>query len=111
MRTQQEWLLNFYSDRMYAIETTGSVDELGYFALTSVGDESEQRAMLEDFEWGPADGDIEDGQFLEPGWYVVESTSQGNTWGTRYNSREVARDVWTGIEIAYENFNAGSEDF
>jgi len=42
MRTQQDWLLNFYSDRMYAIETTGSVDELGYFALTSKGTSLQQ---------------------------------------------------------------------
>lgn len=104
MRTQQDWLLNFYSDRMYAVETTGSVDELGYFALTLVGDEAEQQATLLDFEW-PVD-DIEDGQFLEPGWYVVETDSQGFIDGTRYDSREVARDVWTGIEIAYENFDA-----
>jgi len=107
MRTQQDWLLRFYSDRMYAVDTTGSVDELGYFALTYIGDEFEQRLTLEDFN---PYFDIEDGQFLESGWYVVESTSQGNEYGTRYNSLAVARDVWTGIEIAYENFDADSEE-
>lgn len=87
MRTQQEWLLMFYSDSMYAEGSIGSVDEMGFYALTCIGDETEQRATMNDLQFG----DIEDGEdvFLREGWYVVEITSGGNVWGHFFGSEEL----------------------
>ena len=102
MRTQQDWLLNFYSDGMYADDTTGSVDELGYFALTLVGAELWQRTLLLSFDWD--ESEILDGQFLDPGWYVVETTSQGFINGTRYESESLAYGAWHAIGALYQEF-------
>ena len=106
MRTTQDNVFMAYSDSMFAEETMGSVDELGHFALVEIGDKYDQIATLNDYQ---IDFDVHD-DFAEPGWHIIEQTSGGFVWGTRYESEEEAREEWADIEEMYTTYYESEED-
>lgn len=116
MRSYIDSIFNYLAgDTMWNEEASGEVDSpTGHFSLVEIPHGEEGDKMVREIEnlIGSYREDFPEGEDTDitPGWYVVQTDSNGFVYPSHYDNEDDARDGFESLEKSYAEWYDGGPD-